>query len=64
MTCASATKHWTVYNAKTRQFLNLSHEEFKVMILDRPLKLVGRFIQVNIRERIWCDGILNSDYFK
>jgi hypothetical protein len=65
MTCIkNNTKEWTIYDAKMRQFIYLTHEEFKQFLLDRPVKLVGRFIKVNSRERIWVDGLLNSEWFK
>ena len=64
MTCASATKHWTIYNAKTRQFISLSHGEFKDLIVNEPVKLTGRFIDVGKNDKMWIDGLLNSTWFK
>lgn len=65
MTCASSTvKHWTIYDAKTKQFISLSHKEFKDLILNKPVKLTGRFISVSKNDKMWIDGILNSTWFK
>ena len=64
MNCTNKTKCWTVYDAKLKTFHTLTHEEFKNLLMDRPVKLVGRFISVNNREKIWIDGILNSEWFK
>ena len=64
MTCANAQKCWTVYDAETKQFHSLSHAEFKNLILKSPVKITGRFLQMNSLEKIWIDAILNSEYFK
>lgn len=64
MTCAIKTKQWTIYNALSKQFTELSHEEFKDLIKNSAVKIVGRYIKVNALENIWVDGILNSKYFK
>lgn len=66
MTCMAtgALKYWTVYNALSKQFIHLSHEEFKDYIQNKPIKLMGRYLKVNNLEKIWIDGILNSAYFK
>ena len=64
MTCASKQKVWTVFDARFKKFMSLDHEEFKNLLLDRPVKIVGRFIKVNPKETVWIDGILNSEWFK
>jgi hypothetical protein len=64
MNCVSDTKQWTIYDAKIKQFYYLTHEEFKNILLDKPVKLVGRFINVNSKEKVWIDGLLNSECFK
>lgn len=65
MNCANANKQWIVYDAKNQVFIELSHEEFKNFLLDRPVKL--KDIKIWNREKgkkVWIDGIVNSEYFK
>jgi len=63
MTCTKIdTKNWTVYDAKHKQFYYLTNEEFKNFLLDRPVKLIGKYILINGKEGTWVDGILNSDW--
>jgi len=64
MNCTNDTKHWTIYDARYKQFHYLSHEEFKDFLINNPVKLVGRYIKVNNMEKIWIDGLLNTDWLK
>lgn len=64
MTCAIKQKQWTVYNALSKNILELSHTEFRDLIATNTVKVTGRYIKVNALEKIWIDGILNSKYFK
>ena len=61
MNCINKIKEWTIYDAKGGEVYQLSHEEFRNFLLDRPVKLVGRFIYIN-GIKIWIDGLLNSDW--
>ena len=64
--CACATEKatsWTVYDAKQKKIYNMTHEQFKNILLDNPHKLVSRTIHVR-DEEIWVDCILNSGDFK
>ena len=64
MNCINDTKHWTVYDAKSKQFIYLTHEEFKNFLLDRPVKLMGRLIKIDNGDRKWIDGMINTDWWK
>lgn len=67
-------KRWTLYNAQTGMIVNLTNEEFGKVLELEPVKLDGRYIQVNINhpevsriqhtQKVWIDGILKSEYFK
>jgi len=59
----SEVKMWTVFDAKIEQLHYLTHEEFKDFILNRPIKLTGKFIRVNGR-KTWIDGMINTDWLK
>ena len=61
MNCVNKVTCWTIYDAKEKRLYSLDHNEFKQVLLDRPVKLVGRFIYIN-KEKIWIDGILNSEW--
>jgi hypothetical protein len=62
MTCTKLdTKNWTIYDARHKQFYYLTNEEFKNFLLDKPVKLVGRFMLIN-KENIWIDAMLNTDW--
>lgn len=54
-------KNWTVYDARHRQFYYLTNEEFKNFLLDKPVKLLGKFMFIN-KENIWIDAMLNTDW--
>lgn len=63
MTCTKLNvKNWTIYDARNKQFYQLTNEEFKNFLLDKPVKLIGKYI-LNSGEKIWIDGVLNSDWF-
>lgn len=53
-------KPWTVYDMKEAKLLELTHEEFKQLLLDRPAKLTGNFMTID-SDRIWVDAILNRN---
>jgi hypothetical protein len=62
MTCTKLdTKNWTIYDARHKQFYYLTNEEFKNFLLDKPVKLVGKFMLIN-KENIWVDAMLNTDW--
>jgi hypothetical protein len=62
MTCTKLdTKNWTIYDARHKQFYYLTNEEFKNFLLDKPVKLVGKFMLIN-KENIWIDAMLNTDW--
>jgi hypothetical protein len=63
MTCLNETKYWTVYDAKEKKVYSLTHQEFKNILLDRPVKLTGRFVYIN-NDKVWIDGLLNSDWLE
>ena len=60
---ANKVTQWTVYDAKVRTIHQLTNEEFKNLLLDRPHKIVGKIIPYR-GHQIWIDCILNSSYFK
>ena len=53
-------KSWTVYDAKNRKILDLSHDEFKNLLQTQPIKLAGRKISIQ-GEMIWVDALLHSE---
>jgi hypothetical protein len=55
-------KNWTVYDAKYKQFYYLTNAEFKNFLLDKPVKLVGKFVQIDYKGKTWIDAVLNSDW--
>ena len=60
MNCASEVKQWIIYDEKNNQFLELTHEEFKNVLLDRPIKLIDKKIKdTKTGKDIWIDGIIN-----
>jgi hypothetical protein len=61
MNCVNKLTCWTIYDAREKRLYSLDHNEFKQILLDRPVKLVGRFIYIK-KEKIWIDGLLNSDW--
>lgn len=65
ITCVNnATKEWTIYDARYKTFYYLTHAEFKDLLENKPVKLKGCFINANSREKIWIDGLVNSEWFK
>jgi hypothetical protein len=63
MTCTKTEiKNWTVYDARYKQFYYLTNEEFKNFLLDKPVKLIGKYIFMDGKEGIWVDAVLNSDW--
>jgi hypothetical protein len=63
MTCTKIdTKNWTVYDARHKQLYYLTNEEFKNFLLDKPVKLVGKFVQIDCKGKIWIDAMLNTDW--
>ena len=63
MNCTNDIKHWTIYDAKIKQFHHLTHEEFKSFLLDYSVTLEGKFISVNSMEKVWIDGMINTEWF-
>jgi len=69
MECVNDTKQWVVFDARAKQFIELSHEEFKRFINDRPPYSPIKFKDVRIWDkgkgkRVWIDAITNSECFK
>ena len=66
MNCATEkATQWVVYDAKTKEFIHLSHKEFGELLEDMPVKLVDKKIwNHNNGTQIYIDGILNSSFFK
>jgi len=61
--CQCDIKEWAIYDAKGKQLYNLTNDEFKNFLLDRPVNLLGRFIYIR-GEKTWIDGMLNTDWWK
>jgi len=61
MNCTNKLTCWAIYDAKDRRIYSLDHREFKQILLDRPVKLIGRFLYIN-GSKIWIDGLLNSEW--
>jgi hypothetical protein len=62
MTCIKLnTKNWTIYDAKHKQFYYLTNDDFKNFLLDKPVKLVGKFMLIN-NKNTWIDAMLNTDW--
>jgi hypothetical protein len=61
MNCVNKLTCWIIYDAKEKRIYYLDNDEFKQALLDKPIKLMGKYILLN-REKVWIDGILNSDW--
>lgn len=69
MTCINASKQWIIYDAKNQIFQEFTHVEFKDFINNRPEFSPIKFKDIKIwdrgkQQKVWIDGIINSEYFK
>ena len=64
MTCINKDiAHWTIYDARNKQFTYLTNKEFKNFLLSKPVKLMGSFIKVNSMEKVWIDAMINTEWW-
>jgi len=53
-------KQWIVYDEKSEEFLEFTNEEFKNLLLDRPIQLIDKKLyDKKTGNMIYIDGILN-----
>jgi len=51
-------KRWTIYDAITNKFYDISDKAFSEGLTSNFIKLRGQFVEVENKHKIWIDGIV------